>query len=169
MELSDPAAWKGNWAWGLPLIVLTSLVHVLGLGLINEKIVRTLSGQMDHRHFTALFAGAMSLTVLLATVLHALEAAVWAAAYLLLGALPDPKAAMLYSLSAMTTYGHASATLVDHWKLLGALEALNGMLLFGLTTAFLFAMIQQVWPLGRRDRRPRSQDSRHGAARSGGS
>ena len=32
----------------------------------------------------------------------------------------------------------------------GALEALNGMLLFGLTTAFLFAMIQKVWPLGSR-------------------
>jgi hypothetical protein len=29
----------------------------------------------------------------------------------------------------------------------GALESLNGMLLFGLTTAFLFAMIQRVWPL----------------------
>ena len=153
MELSDPAAWKANWAWGLPLIVLTSLVHVLGLGLINEKVVRALSGRIDHRHFTAMFAVAMSLTILLATVLHAVEAAVWAAAYLLLGALPDAKAAMLYSLSAITTYGHASAVLAEHWRLLGALEALNGMLLFGLTTAFLFAMIQEVWPLGRRDRR----------------
>jgi len=34
--------------------------------------------------------------------------------------------------------------------LMGALEAPNGMLLFGLTTAFLFAMIQKVWPLGTR-------------------
>ena len=34
---------------------------------------------------------------------------------------------------------------------MGALEALNGMLLFGLTTAFLFAMIQRVWPLGSRE------------------
>jgi hypothetical protein len=33
---------------------------------------------------------------------------------------------------------------------MGALEALNGMLLFGMTTAFLFAMIQKVWPLGSR-------------------
>ena len=30
---------------------------------------------------------------------------------------------------------------------MGALEALNGMMLFGLTTAFLFKMIQQVWRL----------------------
>jgi hypothetical protein len=43
-----------------------------------------------------------------------------------------------------------------HWQLMGALEALNGILLFGLTTAFLFAMIQEVWPLGSRGHRQRS-------------
>ena len=110
---------------GLPLIVLTSVLHVLGLGLINETVVRALRRRTTHRHSTARFAVAMSLTVLLATVLHALEAALWAAAYLLLGALPDAKTAILYSLSAVTTYGHASALLAVHWRLLGALEALE--------------------------------------------
>ena len=41
------------------------------------------------------------------------------------------------------------------WKiagpLLGAIEALNGVLLFGLTTAFLFAIIQHVWLQGHRE------------------
>ncbi len=60
---------------------------------------------------------------------------------------------MLYSISAMTSYGHAALYLKDRWQLMGALEALNGMLLFGLTTAFLFAMIQRVWPIGSRDQR----------------
>jgi hypothetical protein len=36
----------------------------------------------------------------------------------------------------------------EHWRLLAAQEALNGWLLFGLTTAFLFAMIQKVRALG---------------------
>jgi hypothetical protein len=39
---------------------------------------------------------------------------------------------------------------------MGALEALNGTLLFGLTTAFLFAMIREVWDIVRKERR-RSQ------------
>ncbi len=42
---------------------------------------------------------------------------------------------MLYSLNAITTYGHSDVHLSGHWQLMGALEALNGMLLFGLTTA----------------------------------
>jgi hypothetical protein len=83
-------------------------------------------------------------TALLATVLHGIESAIWAAAYRVLGALPDKRFATLYLLSSMTTYGHSNRYLKDQWQLMGALEALNGMLLFGLTTAFLFAMIQSL-------------------------
>jgi hypothetical protein len=45
----------------------------------------------------------------------------------------------------MTTYGHQPLYLADRWHLIGALEALNGMILFGLTTAFLYSMIREVW------------------------
>jgi hypothetical protein len=92
------------------------------------------------------FALVMGVAVLLMTALHAIEGMAWAVAYRFLGAVPDAKSAMLYSLNAMTTYGHESVSLEPHWQMMGALEALNGMLLFGLTTAFLFAMIQEVWP-----------------------
>ena len=91
MDTVDVGAWNANWAWSLPLIVLNLVIHVIGLGLINESVV-----------------------------------------------------------SAMTSYGHANLFLKEQWQLMGALEALNGMLLFGLTTAFLSAMIQKVWPLGSR-------------------
>jgi len=53
---------------------------------------------------------------------------------------------MLYSLSAMTTYGHTNIHLELHWQLMGSLEALNGWILFGLTTAFLFTVMYRVWP-----------------------
>jgi hypothetical protein len=62
---------------------------------------------------------------------------------------------MLFSLGAMTTYGGSDVDLQKHWRLTGALEALNGIILFGLTTAFLFSMIQEVWLAGARDRRRR--------------
>jgi hypothetical protein len=139
---------RGAATGSLPLIVVNVVIHVIGLGLINESVVRVLSGARQRRRFMPTFALVMGVPALLATVLHGIEAATWASAYLLLGALPDTKSAMLYSLSAMTSYGHANLFLEQQWQLMGALEALNGMLLFGLTTAFLFAMIQKVWPLG---------------------
>jgi hypothetical protein len=156
MSSTGVGAWEVDWLWGLPLIVMSVVIHVVGLMLIFREVLKIMSIAVVRRRFVRTFILVMGLVALLATVLHALEATLWAAAYRLLDALPDSRSAMLYSLSAMTTYGHANLFLKDHWQLMGALEALNGTLLFGLTTAFLFAMIREVWEIERKERR-RSQ------------
>jgi hypothetical protein len=158
MNPTDIGPWIGDWAWSLPLIVLTVVIHVCGLAFIAERVVGSLSESLARRNFLLKFAIVIGATALLATLLHGFEGSIWAAAYLFLGALPDTRSAMLYSLSAMTTYGHENLFLKPHWQLMGAFEALNGMLLFGITTAFLFAMIQRVWPLGSRDRHWSTQE-----------
>jgi hypothetical protein len=152
MNPSNAGTWFGDWVWSLPLIVLTVVTHVCGLAVIGENVVGRMSGTIEGRRFMPKFALVMGGVSLQVTFLHGIEAAIWAGAFRLLDALPNLKSAMLYSLSALTSYGHANLYLKEKWQLMGALEALNGMLLFGLTTAFLFAMIQRVWPLGSRDR-----------------
>jgi len=148
-----PFTWYPDWAWGLPLIVLTVVIHVFGLLLINEKVERVQNDAVERYSFPVVFFVIIGATALLATLLHGIEGLVWAGAYRLVGALPDNSSAVLYSLSAMTSYGHANLVLEKRWQLMGALEALNGMLLFGLTTAFLFGIIQKAW--GLRSRRSR--------------
>jgi hypothetical protein len=143
------AAWRANWIWGCPLIVSTVIIHVLGLGYINQKAILIYGEMMRHRHRTVAFAVVVGATTLLATVLHATETGVWAVAYCVIGAMPDFTSAMLYSLGAMTTYGHEELFLEHRWRLLGTIEALNGWLLFGLSTAFLFWLIQEVSPKNR--------------------
>jgi hypothetical protein len=143
--------WSADWAWSIPLILLTVVGHSFGLLLITDRVVASLL--VSARKVRRFFALTMSITVLLVITLHAIEAMVWAMAYVWLGALPDTKSAMLYSLEAMTTYGHAAIELADHWRLMGALEALNGMILFGLTTAFLFNLMQQLSSVRRASRR----------------
>ena len=145
--MDDSLIWNGNWAWALPLIFVTVVLHVMVLGFINTRVVLALRSLQARRNFLTLFVIVMGVVTMLATVLHALEAGIWAWAYLRLGALSNGHTAMLYSLSAITTYGHAELYLAPHWRLMGALEALNGLLLFGLTTAFLYAHVQRVWPL----------------------
>jgi hypothetical protein len=55
--------------------------------------------------------------------------------------LPACAPATLNSLEAITSFGHADVYLEDRWRVLGAVEAVNGLILFSLTTAFLFAAI----------------------------
>ena len=102
---------------------------------------------IDARHPHRSFVLVICTAVLLITALNAIECTAWALAYFLLGALPNARDAMLYSLSAMTAYGHEIFRLASYWQMMGALEALNGLILFGLTTAFLYSMIQRVWPI----------------------
>ena len=142
----DALSWDGNWAWALPLIVVTLLLHVVGLALINVRMVRMIGAIQKRREFFPMFVSVMGVTALMAILLLAFEAVLWAAAYRSLGALPDGRAALLYSLNAFTAYGHTDLMLAPHWRLMGALEALNGVLLFGLTTAFLYGHFRRVWP-----------------------
>jgi len=148
-----PIGWSADWAWGLPLIVLTILIHVFGISLLRERAVRHFNQRSQMRQPTAEFVVVMGAITLAVTILHAAEAGIWALAYKSLGVLPDYSTAMLYSLNAITSYGHTNINLNDYWHLLGALEALNGWLLFGLSTAFLFGMIQKVWSVEDRKKR----------------
>jgi hypothetical protein len=142
----EEEAWSNNWAWGLPLIVLTVLVHAFGLVLIRDQVVLELPLILRARRSSTVLAILVVINVLLLTLLHVAEASAWAGAYVALGALPDFASAILYSLGAMTSYGHAELFLAKHWQLMGAIEALNGMMLFGLSTAFLFAVLREHWP-----------------------
>jgi hypothetical protein len=142
--VNDASAWDGNWAWSLPLILVTVIFHVIGLVFINERVIRAKRFLANRRSFVVGLSMVLGAATLAAIILHAIEATLWALVYQALGALPDNKSAVLYSLGAMTTYGHEHFDLANHWQLMGALEALDGMILFGLTTAFLYGMIREL-------------------------
>jgi hypothetical protein len=99
------------------------------------------------RHVVAIQIGLIAAVGLLLAALHGMEAALWAAAYWWLGALNSPTDAILYSVNSMSTLGDSGLTLEPHWRLIGALEGMDGMLLFGISTAYIFAIMQTYWSL----------------------
>ena len=127
---------------GLPTNLPYSHHSCLGPGDRSQNAILIHRDMKKHRHTIISFAFLTGGATLLATILHGVETALWAVAYCALGALPDFKAAMPYSLGAMTTYGHQNLYL-EHWRLIGTIEALNGWLLFGLSTAFLFGSFRK--------------------------
>jgi hypothetical protein len=141
-----------NWTWGLSLIALTIAMHGAGVILLALRglAIRARIESRNHltfRHVAAIQIGLIGAVGLLLAVLHGVEAALWAAAYWWLGALNSPTDAILYSVDSMSTRGASGLTLEHHWQLMGALEAMDGMLLFGISTAYIFAMMQAYLPL----------------------
>ena len=71
-----------------------------------------------------------------------------------LGAFGSLEAAILYSVDSIATRGASGLVLQSHWQMMGALEAANGVLLFGISTAFIFTVMQfyyqnlvfRAWP-----------------------
>jgi hypothetical protein len=139
-------SWVPDWSWGLPLLVLTVVAHVSAIFWTAKMLGTYLRTATNKGSRLVIF---VALAALASAVYLAIEAAAWAVLFLWVGALPAWAPAMLYSLEAITSFGHADVYLEDRWRLLGAIEAVNGLILFGLTTAFLFAAIQQVWLLWR--------------------
>lgn len=99
-------SWRGDWAWSMPLILLTVVFHAFGLGFTSKRVTSTLAGDTWLRNPSAVSIFVMGGPALWATILHGFEGFFWAVAYRLLGALQGNETAMLYSLGAMSTYGH---------------------------------------------------------------
>src|SRR5499427_3686031 len=132
-------------------------IHATGIAFMAFATVRirvrTESlNRLSLRHVFAIMIGLIGAVGLLLAALHGIEAALWAAAYWWLGALNSPAEALLYSVDSMSTRGASGLMLERHWRMMGALEAMDGMLLFGISTAYIFTVMQDYWPLMTRHR-----------------
>ena len=141
-------AWGSSWIWGLSLIALTIAAHAFGVvtltrGLQRVSIAVRRNGRVI-RHPVALTAGLVGAIGWFLAIFHGIEAVIWGAAYLWLGAIGSMRDAMLYSVDSITTRGSSGLELEPEWRLMGALEAADGMLLFGISTAFVFVAIQKI-------------------------
>jgi hypothetical protein len=86
----------------------------------------------------------VSLTIAFAFVAHLIEIALWAVLFLICGEFKDFAAAYYFSAVNYSTLGYGDVVMSAAWKLLGPLEAANGSLMFGVSTAMIFAVISRL-------------------------
>lgn len=116
------------------LVILMTLVH--GLGVVGTtKLLRLEDAslkahRLDYRAFGLLTSMALALFAL-----HALEITLFAAFYLMVGAVTTVEQGLYFSASAYATLGHPDINFPDRWRLVGAIEGLVGFLLLGWSTA----------------------------------
>ena len=77
-------------------------------------------------------------------VAHTLEIIVWALAYRVVGAAPAGSDLLYFTLVNYTTLGYGDITPVPDWRLVGPMTAMNGILLFGWSTAVLFEVLRKT-------------------------
>jgi voltage-gated potassium channel len=125
------------------LLAICVLIHGFGTHAVQGPLRRRYGSQQGSR-ITHPFALLVFLFLFI-FVLHAIEMLIWAVAFWLVEALPTFSEAVYFSISSYTTVGYGDVVLGPEWRTLGAAEAAVGVLLFGWSTALLFAVIQRLY------------------------
>ncbi len=127
-------------AYGAVLIAVTVLIHAVCLeGII--KVWRAVSIEIEVRWR----AITLSLTIIGIFASHIIQIWVWAIFYFFVEEIQTWESALYFSTSSYTTVGYGDLILSEEWRLLGSIEAINGMILFGWSTAFLFAGVRRIY------------------------
>lgn len=88
--------------------------------------------------------GVMIATVSVLMTAHAVEVIVWSLAYLVVNAAPVGTGLVYFAFVNYTTLGYGDVTPVPDWQLLGPMTAMNGVLLFGWSTAVIFEVLRRA-------------------------
>jgi hypothetical protein len=86
----------------------------------------------------------MTVVTLSTAAMHLTQIALWAVILLACGEMATFEQAFYVSAENYTALGYGDVILSERWRLLGPLEAINGLLLFGLSTAVLFAVMSHL-------------------------
>lgn len=123
-------------------IVVHGVATTYWLRLLSNRYVTPAGHMAPHLRLPLIIV-----TVCVLVCLHFVEILLWAGTYLLVAGaeIASPEAAIYFSAVTFTTLGYGDITLSSDWRLLSGFEAINGILLIGWSTAFVFAVLQRTW------------------------
>lgn len=133
------------------IVALCLVIHAAGILLLaewllrsREDLERSVSGKRFALLIVTLFGALM--------FLHGIQTSLWAAFYYTRNLFGDFETSLYFSTVSFTTIGYGDVVLPHRWRLLGVVEGLSGTLLCGVSTAFIFAVINAMFQFRLRQR-----------------
>jgi hypothetical protein len=124
------------------LVVLVTVVHGTGITLAG-KLLDYEKGEFKHRSLVFVEFHFLVPMALFLFAIHLLEIAIFAAFYLIVGAMGTVEEALFSSATAYTTLGIAENA-IGRWRLVSAFEGLAGFLMIGWSVAVFISEMDGV-------------------------
>ena len=121
-------------------------IHALVMTAVVQ--VARIAGAKDTLRQSLRLIAVMIATVSVLMLAHACEVIVWSLAYAIVDAAPAGADRLYFAFVNYTTLGYGDVTPVERWRLLGPMTAMNGVLLFGWSTAVIFEVLRRTTMLG---------------------
>jgi hypothetical protein len=119
-------------------IMIHALVTLGAVGIARSAGLR--HTERPRFHLMAVMVGAAAALM----VAHTLEVLVWALAYAIVGAAPDGADLLYFAFVNYTTLGYGDVLPLPSWRLTAPITAMNGILMFGWSTAVLFEVLRKT-------------------------
>ena len=131
-------------AFGSALLIVTTVIHAACTAAVLWALRFS---HANRRLSTSRWAAVLLTSALVLMMFYAslLEALIWASTYLAVGAISSLEEALYFSTVTYTTLGYGDVVLHESWRILASFEAANGVIMFGWTTALIFASVQFLY------------------------
>src|SRR5436190_18500010 len=116
-------------------------IHALVMTAV-VRVARSMAAKNVSRP-SLMLIGVMIATVTVWMVAHTAEVIVWSLAYLIVDAVPAGAGRVYFAFVNYTTLGYGDVVPAEDWKILGPMTAMNGVLLFGWSTAVIFEVLRR--------------------------
>jgi voltage-gated potassium channel Kch len=126
-----------NLLYGSVLIVLNMAIQVSGVTIL----IRYIAGRFENEKSTKTPFLVLTVVMILLLVSHLFQFATWALLFVWLGEFTDFATAFYHSAVNFTSLGYGDLVMSESHRLLGALEAANGVLMFGLSAGTILSVM----------------------------
>ena len=138
----------------IAISVCNIAIHAVVMAAVLRAARATSERATSHRsHQSLQLIAVMTATVSVLMAAHIAEVIVWSLGYAMVDAAPSGTDLVYFAFVNYTTLGYGDVTPLQRWNLLGPMTAMNGVLLFGWSTAVIFAILQKTLLTGRTDER----------------
>jgi hypothetical protein len=117
-------------------------IHALVMMIVVR--VAQAKGAKSNSHSSLLVIAVMIPTVSVLMVTHAIEVMIWSLVYWMFEAAPADADLVYFAFVNYTTLGYGDVVPLERWRLLGPITAMNGILLFGWSTAVIFEVLRRT-------------------------
>lgn len=134
----------GQFLMGFVVSIVNIVIHALVMTVV-VKMMRIMGANVNNpKRPAVLLSAVMVVTVLILMAAHTSEVIVWSLAYGIVDAAPTGTDLVYFAFVNYTTLGYGDITHVKSWQLLGPITAMNGLLLFGWSTAVIFEVLRRA-------------------------